>query len=54
MIAAVIVTYNRKELLAENINMLLKQTWPFDRIIIIDNCSSDGTEEFLQKKRLAR
>lgn len=50
MIAAVIVTYNRKELLAENINMLLKQTWPFDRIIIIDNCSLDGTEEFLQKK----
>lgn len=50
MIAAVVVTYNRKELLAQNISMLLNQTWPFDRIFIIDNCSSDGTEEYLQKK----
>ena len=50
MIAAVIVTYNRKELLVENINMLLNQTWPFDRIFIIDNCSSDGTKESLRKK----
>ena len=50
MIAAVIVTYNRKELLEANISMLLNQTWPFDRIFIIDNCSSDGTKEYLQEK----
>lgn len=49
MIAAVIVTYNRKELLGENIQMLLKQTYPFDQIIIVDNCSTDGTDEYLQK-----
>lgn len=49
MVAAVIVTYNRKELLGENIRMLLKQRRPFDRIFIVDNCSTDGTEEYLQK-----
>ena len=49
MVAAVIVTYNRKELLGENIRMLLKQTRLFDRIFIVDNCSTDGTAEYLQK-----
>ena len=50
MIAAVIVTYNRKKLLAENIEMLLKQTRHIDRIFIVDNCSVDGTYDFLCKK----
>lgn len=50
LLAAVIVTYNRKELLANNIEMLLKQTIKFDRIFIIDNCSTDGTYEFLHSK----
>ena len=49
MVAAVIVTYNRKELLGENIRMLLKQTRPLDRIFIVDNCSTDGTAEYLQE-----
>ena len=38
MLAAVIVTFNRKELLGENIRMLLKQTRPFDKIFVVDNC----------------
>lgn len=50
MIAAVIVTYNRKTLLAENIEMLLKQTRTPDVIYIIDNCSNDGTLEYLQER----
>ena len=49
MVAAVIVTYNRKELLGENIRMLLKQTRLFDRIFIVDNCSTDGTAEYLEE-----
>ena len=48
MLAAVIVTYNRKKLLGENIRMLLKQTRPFDQIFIVDNCSTDGTPEYLK------
>ena len=50
MLAAVIVTFNRKELLSENIRMLLKQTRPFDKIFIVDNCSTDGTPEYLQEQ----
>lgn len=50
MLAAVIVTYNRKALLGNNIRMLLKQTQPFDRIFIVDNCSTDGTDEYLAER----
>lgn len=50
MFAAVIVTYNRKQLLTKNIEMLLKQTRRIDRIYVIDNCSSDGTYEELYKR----
>lgn len=50
MLAAVIVTYNRKELLGQNIRMLLKQTQPFDRIFVVDNCSTDGTPEYLRQQ----
>ncbi len=42
-IAAVVVTYNRKELLGACLESLLKQTFPLDAIYIIDNCSTDGT-----------
>ena len=47
-IAAVVVTYNRKQLLLENIEALLKQTWQSPDIIIIDNHSTDGTREALE------
>lgn len=50
MLVAVIVTYNRKELLGYNIRMLLKQTQPFDRIFIVDNCSTDGTYDYLAQQ----
>ena len=44
LVAAIVVTYNRKTLLAENINALLSQTRA-DKldVIIIDNASNDGT-----------
>ena len=45
--AAVVVTYNRKELLSSCISCLLSQEYPCD-ILIIDNASTDGTEEMLQ------
>ena len=48
-IAAIIVTYNRKELLVENINNCLGQTHNLDKIYIIDNASNDNTEEHLFK-----
>lgn len=51
-IAAVVVTYNRKELLKECLNALLNQTRKLDSIIIMNNASTDGTEEMLKKEYL--
>ena len=48
-VAAVVVTYNRKELLGECICAICAQTVSCD-IFIIDNNSTDGTKEFLQEK----
>ena len=46
-IAAVVVTFNRKELLRENIEALLNQNYNDFDIFIIDNASTDGTEEYI-------
>lgn len=46
----VIVTYNRKELLLQNIRMLEKQSKRLNRIIIIDNQSTDGTKEYIMQQ----
>ena len=46
--AAVIVTYNRKELLLKNLKSLVSQNHSIDKIIIIDNASTDGTYDYLK------
>lgn len=48
-IAAIVVTYNRKDLLAENIQCLLAQEPVKPDVIIIDNHSTDGTKESLDQ-----
>ena len=48
-IAAVVVTYNRKELLTECLTAIAEQTRIPDTILIIDNASTDGTEEMFAK-----
>ncbi|MBB5317230.1 glycosyltransferase [Tunturibacter empetritectus] len=48
--AAVVVTFNRKQLLAECLDALLNQSLPLDAVFIVDNASSDGTELFLQER----
>lgn len=50
-ICAVVVTYNRKELLVRNIRSLLSQTIGM-HILIIDNASTDGTYEYLIKEHI--
>ena len=47
MIAVLIVTYNRKELLRECLDAVFSQTTPPDRVYLVDNASSDGTPEML-------
>ena len=48
-ICAVVVTYNRKELLIECLESLKDQSRTLDAILIIDNASTDGTPEILLK-----
>lgn len=48
-IYAVIVTYNRKELLIESINSVINQTFPIEKIIVLNNCSTDGTLDYLNE-----
>lgn len=43
----VIVTYNRLEKLKNALLHYLNQTKPFRNLIIVNNCSNDGTNEFL-------
>lgn len=48
-VAAVVVTYNRRELLRECLEALLKQSNPNTEIIVVDNASTDGTGEYLRE-----
>lgn len=49
VVAAIVVTYNRKALLAKCIEKLQAQTKTLD-ILIIDNASTDGTESLFDKE----
>ena len=48
-VMAVIVTYNRKELLKESIEALLNQEYTNCEILIVDNASTDGTKDYISK-----
>ena len=50
-IATVVVTFNRLELLKECICSLKEQTRKIDEIFVINNSSTDGTEEWLNKQK---
>ena len=50
MIVAVVVTYNRLELLKRVITALKSQTIPVDKIIVINNGATDGTKEWLDSQ----
>lgn len=49
-IIAIVVTYNRKKLLEKCIFSILNQTTPPEKIIIIDNASTDGTQSLVKEK----
>jgi len=48
-VCAVVVTHNRLELLRECLNALAAQTQAPDRVLVVDNASSDGTAEEVQR-----
>lgn len=48
-VIAVVVTYNRKELLKEAIEALLNQEYENCDILVVDNASTDGTKEYIDE-----
>lgn len=50
LIYAVVVTYNRKMKLKSNIDALLGQSLQPDIIMIVDNASTDGTQDFIEQE----
>lgn len=49
-VAAVVVTYNRVDFLAQLLPTLLEQHRPLDQIYVVDNASTDGTEAYLAEQ----
>lgn len=49
-VAAVVVSYNRKELLQKTLSALEAQDYPPAGILIVDNASTDGTREYLAER----
>ena len=46
-VTAVVVTYNRRDLLAECLDAIAVQTSAPSRVIVVDNASTDGTDALL-------
>lgn len=49
-VCAVIVTYNRKELLKEVISAIVNQTYQPEKILVINNASTDDTADMVDKE----
>lgn len=46
LVSVIITTYNRKNIVGLAIQGVLDQNYPNIEIIVVDDCSSDGTEEY--------
>jgi GT2 family glycosyltransferase len=46
-VAAVVVTYNRLEKLKQVISSIEQQTLPVSTLLVVDNASTDGTDQYL-------
>jgi rhamnopyranosyl-N-acetylglucosaminyl-diphospho-decaprenol beta-1,3/1,4-galactofuranosyltransferase len=49
-VVAVVVTYNRRELLLESLAAVCSQTRPPDAVIVVDNASADGTADAVRTR----
>jgi GT2 family glycosyltransferase len=47
-VVAVVVTWNRRDLLSESLNAIAAQTRPPRRTVVVDNASDDGTADLLK------
>jgi GT2 family glycosyltransferase len=49
-VCAVVVTYNRLDLLTECLDRIERQTRPPDHVLVVDNASTDGTRAMLEAR----
>ena len=49
-VVAVVVTYNRRDLLTEALSAVLAQSRAPDAVLVIDNASTDGTTEMVRAR----
>ncbi len=49
-VAALVVSYNRCDLLRQCLSALVRQTYPLDEILVLDNGSTDGSVEMVQRQ----
>ena len=49
-IAAIIVTYNRRELLCQCLASISQQSHPVHKVIVVDNASIDNSESYIREK----
>jgi GT2 family glycosyltransferase len=49
-VSLVICVWNRRDDLRDNLRACLAQTVPADEIIVVDNCSDDGTPEMVRQE----
>jgi len=50
LVSVIIPTYNRKKDLDLCLKTILKQTYENKEVIVVDDCSSDNTSEYIKKK----
>jgi GT2 family glycosyltransferase len=48
-VVAVVVTWNRRDLLQESLGALAAQSHPLSEVVVVDNASTDGTAELLDE-----
>src|SRR6266850_4794263 len=46
--SVVIPTYNRADMIVKTLESVFRQIYPAYEIIVVDNCSTDNTEQVLQ------
>ncbi|GAG40384.1 unnamed protein product, partial [marine sediment metagenome] len=49
LVSIIIVSHNRKDLLKTCLESLFKQEYKNYEVILIDDCSTDGSREFVEK-----
>jgi rhamnopyranosyl-N-acetylglucosaminyl-diphospho-decaprenol beta-1,3/1,4-galactofuranosyltransferase len=52
-VQAVVVTYNRRDLLLECLEGIARQTHPVAGVVVVDNASTDGTRDALERSGIA-